>query len=61
VYRGTWKHTDIAAKEYLPQLTPSGQQGSPDSPFSEAAGANAQVGCSLARTAAASFDHGIQF
>lgn len=42
VYRGTWKHTDIAAKEYLPHL-PGEQGGQPNSPLSEAAKANAQV------------------
>jgi hypothetical protein len=41
VYRGTWKHTDIAAKEYLPHLP---GESDPQSPLSEAAKANAQVG-----------------
>lgn len=54
VYRGTWKHTDVAAKEYLP-IPPStdsdataaamtAEPGSPSTPPSDAARAHAQVG-----------------
>ncbi len=44
VYRGTWNHTDIAAKQYLPHVPSSndGQTGSPDE--AAKAVAAAQVG-----------------
>lgn len=43
VYRGTWKHTDIAAKEYLPHLPVDRDSNNPNRPLSDAARANAQA------------------
>ena len=48
VYRATWRHTDVAAKEYLAIPPPTDSEaaatGEPGSPTSEAAKAHAQVG-----------------